>query len=457
LKITTEAESATRVSIRPFSIAAITLAALAAAGMWLYANKILRAQQIAEAAAHGRPRGNLSDLYPRWLGARELLLRGRDPYGSDITREIQAAYYGRPLDPARPNDPKDQQAFAYPLYVVFVLAPTVRLPFAIVQPGFWCLLVGFTSASVVLWMRALGWRASTASQVIWILLVLGSFPAVQGLKLQQLTLLVAALLAASVMAMVRRRFVLAGIMLAVASIKPQLVLLMAAWLLIWSVGDWRNRGRLIWSFTISIAVLVAGGELLLPGWIREFRQATAAYYQYTGGGQSVLDVLLTPQWGRILAGILLAIAFTFLWQVRRSDERTAEFQWSVAFVLALTLLVIPMSAPYNQLLLLPALMLIVRSLPELWSKNAASRWLVLLASISVSWPWLAALGLVTALAFIPGEAVQRFWAVPLYTSYAIPLTITALLFAGRRQMSKYEVRSEKSEVRRQKYEVRMQK
>src|SRR5579871_2980699 len=171
---------------RPIFVALLVLALASSAGMWLYANKILRAQQIAEAAAHGRPRGNLSDLYPRWLGARELLLRGRDPYCSDITREIQAGYYGRPLDPARPNDPKDQQAFAYPLYVVFVLAPTVQLPFAIVQPGFWCLLVAFTSASVILWMRALGWRASTASQVIWILLVLGSFPAVQGLKLQQL-------------------------------------------------------------------------------------------------------------------------------------------------------------------------------------------------------------------------------------------------------------------------------
>ena len=92
-------------------------------------DRILRAQQIADAAAHNRPRGNLSDLYPRWLGARELLRHGRNPYSAEITREIQQGYYGRPLDPARPDDPKDQQGFAYPAYVVFLLAPTVDLPF----------------------------------------------------------------------------------------------------------------------------------------------------------------------------------------------------------------------------------------------------------------------------------------------------------------------------------------
>ena len=40
--------------------------------MWFYVSRILVPYQRADAAAHERPRGNLSDLYPRWLGAREL-------------------------------------------------------------------------------------------------------------------------------------------------------------------------------------------------------------------------------------------------------------------------------------------------------------------------------------------------------------------------------------------------
>src|SRR5271167_2581954 len=134
------------------------VSALLAASMWFYVQRVLIPSERADAAAHERPRGNLSDLYPRWLGARELLLHHRNPYGDDITLEIQKGYYGRALDPARPNDPKDQQGFAYPVYVVFLLAPLIGLPFHAVQILFHCLLLGLTGASVWLWLRALRWR-----------------------------------------------------------------------------------------------------------------------------------------------------------------------------------------------------------------------------------------------------------------------------------------------------------
>src|ERR1700681_2963657 len=114
----------------------LLLALLFAGSMWFYVQQVLVPYQKVDAAAHGRPRGNLSDLYPRWLGARELLLHHRNPYSAEVTREIQTGYYGRPLDPDRTDDPKDQQGFAYPLHVVFLLAPTMRLPFPVVQAGF---------------------------------------------------------------------------------------------------------------------------------------------------------------------------------------------------------------------------------------------------------------------------------------------------------------------------------
>jgi hypothetical protein len=81
----------------------------------------------------GFPERNFSDLFPRWLGTRELLLNGRDPYSPEITREIQRGYYGRPIDNTRSSDPIDEQRFAYPLFVVFLLAPTITLPFTVVK------------------------------------------------------------------------------------------------------------------------------------------------------------------------------------------------------------------------------------------------------------------------------------------------------------------------------------
>src|ERR1700692_3165145 len=127
----------------------ITAAMLCAASAWLYTNRVLIPYQVSDAMAHGRPRGNLSDLYPRWVGARELLLHGRDPYSAEVTREIQVGFYGRPLDPSRPGEPRDEEAFAYPVYVVFWLAPTIGLPFAIVQQGFYWALLLLTCATTL--------------------------------------------------------------------------------------------------------------------------------------------------------------------------------------------------------------------------------------------------------------------------------------------------------------------
>jgi len=246
---------------------------LAAASVWFYVDKILVGYQVADAAAHDRPRGNLSDLYPRWLGARELLLRGRNPYSPEITAEIQKEYYGRVLDASRPDDPRDQQGFAYPVYVVFLLAPMIGLSFSTVQIVFHWLLIAFTAASVLLWLRTLQWRLPGLVIASCIALTLGSLPVVQGNKLQQLSLLVAALLAASAASVAGGFLFVGGMFLELATIKPQLAGPLVAWLLIWAVCDWKSRRRLVLGFGAMMVLLLVGSELVLPGWWRMFLEA----------------------------------------------------------------------------------------------------------------------------------------------------------------------------------------
>jgi hypothetical protein len=413
-------------------------ALLFGAAMWIWVQAIAIPHQRAEADVRGTPRGNLSDLYPRWLGARELLLHDRDPYHDDITREIQAGYYGRVLDPSRPNDPKDQQAFAYPVYVVLMLAPTVKLPFPTVRKwAFWFFTL-LTAMSVPLWLHTLGWRISTSEKIAWTLLTLSCFPALQGLKLQQLTVLVAAIIAAAMSAVAQRRLVLAGVLLAMATIKPQLVALLTLWFCLWVISQWRERQRLFWSFAITLAVMVLAGEWLLPGWIREFQGAMASYYTYTGGGISVLDVLLTMTVGRVASAVVVATLSWFAWKSRQVAETTAQFWWMFSCVMATTLLVIPTFAPYNQILLLPACMIFLRAIRALWRNGQLHRFLVAVTAISVFWPYPAAAGLAIALLFLPAATVQQHWRLPFYTNFAIPVTIYATLLAARKGLCSHE-------------------
>jgi hypothetical protein len=406
-------------------LVAVALALVASASTWFYMNRILRAQQIADAAAQNRPRGNLSDLYPRWLGARELLLRGRNPYSAEITREIQQGYYGRPLDPARAGDPKDEQGFAYPAYVVFLLAPTVRLPFGEVQIGFRWMLIALAAASVALWLRVLRWKVSCGTMFVSCVLMLGWLPMVQGIKLQQLSLLVAGLLAGCGACLAGGWLLCAGMLLALATIKPQLTWPLVLWLLLWAGAEWHSRRRLVIPFAVAMLLLVGGAELLLPGWPRMFIQAIGQYHRYTQN-QSVLVWLFGAVMGRILEAVSVLACAVCLWRMRAEPATSPAFGRATGLVMALTVVIVPMFAPYNQVLMAPAILALV------WSESLRDpilpvvRLARMAGGVLLLWPWIATIGLSAASVWLTPELRQKLWPMPFYSNFMMPVFVFGL-------------------------------
>jgi len=407
--------------------------------MWFYVIDILRARQIAEAEAKQIPRGNLSDLYPRWLGARELLLHHRNPYSREVALEIQEGYYGRRLDAARLNDPKDQQGFAYPVYVVFLLAPLVGIPFPELLIIFYWSLVVLTAASVWLWLRTLRWQLPLIAVVACMVLTLGSFPAVQGIKLQQLSLLVAALLAGSAACVASGFLFCGGALLALATIKPQLAWPLVVWLLLWTAGDWRGRMRLVLGFGLTMILLLGGAEIVLPGWWRMFAEAIGQYRHYTQS-QSVLEVILNQMLGsaasgivgrvggQILGAIAILACIPVLWKLRGQAADASGFSCATALVLALSVLVVPMYAPYNQVLLLPAILLLVRERAMFLSRSRVWRVAYQLGALAVGWQWVASVGLTATYLLLSRDLAFRGWEWPFFATFALPVFVFVLIF-----------------------------
>ncbi len=396
---------------------------------------VMIGHQASYAAEHDIPRGNLSDLYPRWLGARELLLHHRDPYGAAVTREIQEGYYGRAIDRTRPYDPTDWQGFAYPVYVSFVLAPTITLPFAEVQTGFRWLLIALTVASVPLWMRILRWPASVWTVATLAIVVLGSFQAIQGVKLQQLSLLVNGLITLSALLLTEGNLLAAGVLLALATIKPQLALPLSAWLLLWAVSDWKSRRNYIFGFVGMVVALVVGGEIVLPGWIGRFWSALGEYRRYNNGAESSLELVFTPMAGRLLTIAVMVGLAVICWRYRHVSTDAAQFRNMFALLLAATVVIVPKEAPYNQVLLVPSVLLILEQSGALWRRGLGARLSLVIAAFIVLWPWLASLGIGIAAVFVPINHLLRFWTVPLYTTLAIPLAVFAVTVLAFREGS----------------------
>jgi hypothetical protein len=417
------------------SISFLLISIVCAASVWIYANRILVGHQLKDAAANERPRGNLSDLYPRWLGARELLLFHHNPYATKITIEIQKGYYGRALDATRPNDPKDLQGFAYPVYVVFLLAPSIWLPFAVVHSLFYWFLAFLTAMSVLLWVRVLGWKLMPTGAISAIVLTIGSFPVVQGIKLQQLSLLVAFLLAGAAASVASEHLFLGGALLALATIKPQLAWGLAAWLMLWAISKWRVRRNLIFGFAVMMALLLGGAEFVLPGWLPMFLRAIGQYRQYTQS-QSVIEVGLNLMLGsfargnlvhsmaQALAAIALLLCVPVFWQVRKLDVHSAGFSHACSLVLALVVLIVPMFAPYNQVLLLPSILLLAQ---KRMAFSAPGRRFPYLAGLAfLVWPFAASLFLTAVYLFVAQSKALNWWTLPLFATFGLPLVVFAL-------------------------------
>ena len=357
---------------------------LAGAVSWTYMHRILLPWEEFVNVKQGQVKAQLGDLYPRWVGTRELLLHGRNPYGPEVSHEIQIAFYGRPIEQSY-DKPRfeiiDEQRFVYPLYVVFLLAPSVHWDFAQMQAWAPVFFAAVTAISLWLWMKVLGWRPPWPAAAGMVMLVLSSPQIAQGLRLRQLGLLVAFLIALASWCVTRERFAVAGILLAISTIKPQMVALVLLWFLLWCFGDWRRRWPLAAGFGVSLALLAGAAEWLLPRWPRLFLVGLVAYAKYFPTTSPVR--LILGNWiGGALSVLAAAALVAFAWGVRKAEANSREFGYTLALFFVANTLLMPLLTPYNQVfLLLPTLMLLSdwKQLPRLGRAGLAAL---------LEWPWI---------------------------------------------------------------------
>jgi hypothetical protein len=320
-----------------------------------------------------------NDLYPVWLGSRELFVNHRNPYGDEISRAIQTAFYGAPLGPG--DHPNQECCFAYPVYVSFLFAPIVNNDFAQVLRAALVLLVLATAISVICWSDAC-WRTVGRNDVCWhdavrrpalcllwtIPLVLVSPPVAQGLDFRQPALLVAALLSAAAVLAKRHQFALAGITLALATIKPQMSLLPIAWMLFWAARGWAARKNLIVGFAAAMAILIAAGEYVLPGWISSFAAQISLYRHFAGA--SMLELLYGRHVGLALDAALICGLILVIWRKRAEPN----FVPTLAFILAIEVFVVPgLKSLLNLVLLMPGIFLLLAKYPVMPERFSAQR------------------------------------------------------------------------------------
>lgn len=311
-----------------------------------------------------------SDLYAPWYGSR-VLMQHQSPYSADVTRQIQMLYYGRPLLSG------DEQRFAYPAYASLLLLPVSIFPFQVAQLSM--MLLSVISMCVLVRLSISMVESATSpypplSNRLIMILTLISPPVLCGLLMQQVALLVELLIIASLWMVARRRYLGAGILLALATSKPQLALVPVIWLMVWSLGRWRERWKCILSFIVSSFLLVAYAAFFAGStWVLQWLKGMVAYRGYAHGAVSVLELIGGARFGPIVSLLASLCLFSYMMVHREEEPESVDFL-KVSFVLlAFSLLVVPtLLSLFNYVLLIPGIMLIskIRHSPSMLAAGA---------------------------------------------------------------------------------------
>ena len=411
-------------------------------GLWLPAS---RRVMVREGLAGGFGFGN--DFYQIWITSHELLARRADAYSAEMQRQIEVGLYGRPLDRSLPGDATTPfRGDCYPLHASVLAIPLAPLPFRGVQIVLSVLLPLAVIACVLLWCDVLRLRVSGIERVAIVLLALSTIPVLEGIYALQTSLLVALLIPAAIFLIQRGQLFFAGVLLAVATVKPQLILLLMVWLAVWSFSSWKERKPLLTGFVVTSSVLLGITTWVSPGWFAGWMHSVHEYRKICP--PPLAEFVLGRTGGVAVSVLLVAGAALVGWRERRETADSDGFVLATVLVIAVTVPVLPSTvAVYDQFLLFPAVMWLGIRRKDFWSRTPL-RWLAGIIAAALGWQWLAA-SLIVILSLVVPEIVHRPGAllIPLGTAASVPFGVAGLMsfVALTRGAWSYELRATKQD------------
>jgi len=320
------------------------------------------------------PGGN--DFLSRWVGTRLFFTRGWNPYSDRVTQEIQELAYGRPAAPD-----EDQMLFVYPLYTILVIAPYAFFgEYALARALWMTSLQAMLVALVFMGFSLSRWRPPRWLLVMVLLFALlwyhGLRPVINGNP----SVVVAVLITTAFLLIRSEQDAAAGFLLALSTIKPQMVILLILFILLWAGSV--KRWTLVWSFLGSLILMIVGASLLIPGWLVQNITQVLSYPQYTlPGTPGAIFAHWLPGIGNQLGWLFTVLSASALIVEWRAALRKdfSWFYWTACLTLTLTNLIGIRTATENYVAMFPSLLLVLAVWDERW--NRIGRWLVMTSLI----------------------------------------------------------------------------
>jgi hypothetical protein len=323
-----------------------------------------------------------NDFLSRWEGARGFWLEGINPYSEQATLNIQTRIFGRPAVQG-----EDLGLFVYPFYTVFVIAPTVFFAYAWAAAIIIVALEACLLTSLFLLLSVFAWRPRPIVLGMLVLWTLFNYFAARGIFLGQLGILVYACFVLALWSLARRHDALAGVVLALATIKPQMGYLLIPFLLLWG---WRvRRYRLIVGFAVTFGALMIASFVLVPSWLGEWLAQVQLYPSYTRDGSPVWIIVQHYfGLGNIAEGVvnvLCGLFVAYLWYGILVQNKSERFLWTIVMTLIMTnIFSLKTATPHFVVFIIP----MVFYLRQVSRRKQGTAWVTVLLGLTLIIPWV---------------------------------------------------------------------
>lgn len=337
-----------------------------------------------------------NDFFSRWAGAHLYLMRGWNPYGEETSLWIQNAIYGHPATPEQ-----DASLFAYPFYTIFLVAPYALLPYDWAQAAWQTTLLVVVIITLFLLLGYYRWRPKPVMLGLLTLWMVFFYPTARSVILGQLGLVVFLFTVWAAWLMFRqpqacpRCDALAGVLLAITTIKPQMQFLIIPFFLLWALKE--RRWRVIIGFGIAFVLFLIVSFALLPTWLFEWIAQVQQYPGYTP--PAVLYILThevlrlgaaAPLVERVLDVILVLYLLYEWWRVlwpRGSRPSEWRVDWVIGLTLIITHLIVPRTATTHFVVFLFLLIPFFRDLTRRGT-NGTTVLIAVMLGLAVGMWWL---------------------------------------------------------------------
>jgi len=307
------------------------------------------------------PGGN--DFIPRWIGTRLFLMEGLSPYSEEVSQEIQEMIFSR-----SETRGEDKSLFVYPFYSAYIFAPFALISDYNTARAIWMTILEISVIAITVASLSLSrWRIRPVTLVVLLVFSLLWYHGIRPLISGNAVTLIALFITGAFLAIRAKMDSLAGFLLALSTIKPQIVVLIIPFIFLWAISQ--KRWILIWSTLGVLALLIASTSLFIPDWIMQNLRQIVSYpgYTFTGTPGAILQEWV-PGVGTQLGWFFsILMAGILIWEWRAAWGKDFQwFFWTACLTLVITNLIGIRAETANYIILFPVLVLIFASWDKHW-------------------------------------------------------------------------------------------